>query len=807
MKSVVRLFSVMCLSLFLAACGGSGNELNKSGDGDGNVPGPSTPEASLTLTLVDSEGNSINEVSSAAPGTLEARLSVDSGSVASQLISFSTETVGSLFPGVGTALTDEQGVARITLRAGTVAGAGKVSASYSSGEMSASAEMAFNSAGDDAGGGEVQIALSLTDGAGNPIEAITANSPGRLVATVTGIAKPTIVTFKTTKGNLPIDTAVTNDEGLAWVDIYAGSDLGAGVVTATLASGESGDSVVVIGATDVQMGSGNPFASGQAEVSIAQLSAGGTATVTVSIVDEAGNPFSQPVDVNFSSGCSSASSPKASLSSPVTTVAGVATSTYLAQGCVGEDPINVTANAGGINLSASAVIEVLASDVGSISFVSAEPENISILGTGGVEASTVKFKVLDQNGNPVSNQSVSFSLNTEVGGIALQPTQATTNDQGVVQTVINSGTVATSVRVTASVDGSTPEISTQSNLLVVSTGIPDQDSFSLSAEVLNAEGWDYDGTQVVITARLADAYNNPVNDGTAVSFTTEGGSIEPSCQTVKGTCSVTWTSQNPRPDGNSLFDNVAHEPNILPFMGQSYGGRATITATAIGEEAFPDLNGNGRFDASEMTAFLGNDVGGQPYDLDEAFVDHNEDGVFNPQMAGGETGGENETLIDFNSNGVFDTKDGKYNGVLCSIPAHDGCSSTQTSTNVRASIVMVMSGSTAIGSAPQIWDDGGAADEIDIISEGTATVSLVISDLHNQQLPAGTKISFSATAGSVVSKSSFDWPSTNYNGGREFAVLVKGEKDPNSGVLIVEAETPKGLVTVVASIPINIVNN
>jgi hypothetical protein len=50
-------------------------------------------------------------------------------------------------------------------------------------------------------------------------------------------------------------------------------------------------------------------------------------------------------------------------------------------------------------------------------------------------------------------------------------------------------------------------------------------------------------------------------------------------------------------------------------MGQKLGGRATITATAIGEESFPDLNGNGRFDASEVTAFLCNDISGDNYDL------------------------------------------------------------------------------------------------------------------------------------------------------------------------------------------------
>ena len=162
--------------------------------------------------------------------------------------------------------------------------------------------------------------------------------------------------------------------------------------------------------------------------------------------------------------------------------------------------------------------------------------------------------MLDTNGNPVNNQEVDFALSTQTGGITLIPSRASTNNLGLVQTVVNSGTVSTTVRVEATVVDSEPTISSQSSVLVVSTGIPDQDSFSLSADVLNPEGWNRDGTEVQVTARLADAFNNPVPDGTAVSFTTEGGAIDPSCVTTNGGCTVTWRSQQPRPEGHVLGD-------------------------------------------------------------------------------------------------------------------------------------------------------------------------------------------------------------------------------------------------------------
>ena len=648
----------------------------------------------------------------------------------------------------------------------------------------------------------ITLTLSLTSAAtGNATQTITAANPGRVTAVVTGITQAVIVTFSTDIGSIPVPTAITDASGSASVDVLAGPALGAGTITASITSGESGTIVFAVGATNVQMGSGNPFTSGVAVVGTPQISAGGTTTVSVVIVDDNGNLFTDAVDVNFSSSCSSATTPTAILGSPIGTVNGAATSTYLAQGCVGDDPINVTANAGGINLSATASVNVLPADVGSIEFVSATPENIAIQGAGGLggsESSTVIFRVKDTNDNPVNGRLVDFSLNTQVGGIVINPISATTNSNGEVQTVINSGTVATTVRVTASINGSTPLISSQSSNLVVSTGIPDQDSFTLAADVLNPEGWDIVGTTVNVTARLADAFNNPVPDGTAVSFSTEGGSIEPSCVTANGACTVVWTSQNPRPEGQTLAGNGA-SPEVSNTLGQKFGGRATIIATAIGEESFPDANGNGRFDAAEVAAFSGTNISGLPYDLDEAFVDHNEDGVFNPSLGGGQAGGELETFTDFNNDSAFTQADTLYNGVLCSIPAHAGCSAGQQSLNVRAQLVLIMAGSNANLVVDRTIDSPADDDndtDLILVGDSTGIASVIVADLHNQPMPTGTTIKFTSSVGSIVGTSTFTWPNDNHNGGRIFAVTVKGETQPKSGFLNVEVETPSGLITI-----------
>jgi len=825
------------------------------GGSDGGLTRTETPDAGggdtpITMTLSISD----TRVTGAAPVIVTAKIMQGSTAVANRAVTFVTD-LGAFSPSSGSALTNENGDATITLTAGSVRGAGEITASLTSGESS-TIPLGFETQGDDIGVvGDINISVTLIDSEGDPTDTVTSSKPARAIATINGISAPVIVTFNSTVGNIPIASAITDDNDQAIVDIFSGENLGAGTITATIESGETGQTIFVVGSSTVSMGSGTPFVKGVAEISLAQISAGGTTVISVNIVDDQGNNFTEAVDVNFTSGCTGQTPATATLSSPITTSNGVATSTYLAQGCVGDDSINVTANAGGINLSANASVHVLPADVGSIEFVSATPEYISIQGVGSIERpefSVLVFRVLDTNGNPVNNSNVDFSLNTNVGGINVIPTNATTDNDGLVQTVVNSGTVAHSIRVSASISDSNPMISTQSSNLISSTGIPDQDSFSLSADILNPEGWSKDGTEVKVTARLADAFNNPPPP-TVVYFTTEGGSIgnssaDKQCTTDdSGACSVIWRSQNPRPEGHVLGDinNVNHIPEVWNTMGQRFGGRATVLAHTIGEESFPDLNGNGRFDRCEVAAFKGgigkpcnddgsineagvditfsgNDVGGNPYDLAEAFLDYNEDGVFNPSELGGELGGELEEPSDFNRDGLYNLKDGLYNGVLCSADNSDACS-TQKSLDVRGSLTLIMSGSNAFGTinstndavtrtidddndpnTPEVNNPNYDSNDsiVYIAGESVGSASIVIADLHNQPMPAGTVINFISTVGSVLGTSSFTWPNDNHNGGLLFGVSIKGEAEAKSGSLLVEVTTPGGVTTTLAGIAI-----
>ncbi|MDP5145546.1 hypothetical protein ORI98_03715 [Shewanella sp. ULN5] len=845
MRSAIKVYLALICSFLLVACSGGGSI---SEDGGGGTPTPTPVTISVALSVDNTQ------VSVAEPANLTATVTDSDGNAISTLVTFelNDDSYGTFSPATGQVSTNpDTGMATVKLNTASINTGATVTATTSTGE-SASVNLTMVGDGGDIGeGGGAQVTLILADKSGVPIQSISSLIPGKLIATVTGISKPTIVTFQSDIGELPIQTAVTDENGIATVDILAGGRLGAGEASASLSTKEFGKTIVVVGATNILMGSGEPFQNGVANISTDTVSAGGTASVSIKLQDEQGNLFSEPVDVIFTSTCSNKSIPEAELSSPVTAVSGLATSTYLAKGCVDTDNITVSASIGGKSLTATASIKVFPANAGSIVFIDAAPEYIGIKGTGIDESSTLRFKVLDTNGNPVANKAVSFSLNTTVGNLSISPTNASTNSEGIVQTVVNSGTVATTVRVTASIDKTSPLIASQSSVLVVSTGKPDQDSFSLSASTLNVEGWNYDGATVEVTARLADAFNNPVPDGTAVIFTTEGGSIGDSCTTIDGVCKVVWTSQHPRPvgtDSNGPLLNAKGIQDQNPDSalnaevnraggtyygnkyGQPYGGRVTITATVIGEESFPDLNSNnildskkefelfrGTVDDNEGVIACGRDNSGDCYDLSEAFVDHNEDGIYTPfydDTNPNDSSGNRETFTDFvdavNPEGVgeFDLADGQYSGVLCDESVDGVKCSPQTSISVRRTLVLVMSGSDAF--ATKLTDVSGVVDgKLTMKTEENASVKFTISDINNQQMPSGTMVDFKPLGAVTISNDQFIWPSSNHNGGRPFVVNLIGDKQPGVGSLSVLVTTPgdvkKGILqttTEVLNIPI-----
>ncbi|MGA1863847.1 MAG: hypothetical protein ACMUHX_02170, partial [bacterium] len=383
----------------------------------------------------------------------------------------------------------------------------------------------------------------------------------------------------------------------------------------------------------------------------------------------------------------------------------------------------------------------------SIDFISASPQTIALKGTGGPprkETSVLIFKVVDEYDTPVSNQTVNFDLSTEIGGLSLSSTSAVSNALGTVQVTVNAGNMPTHVRVHAFL-AKDPSIRTVSDLLVVSTGLPDADSISISAETYNSESWGYDNVEVPILFLAADIFNNFVPDGTVVYFTTEGGAIIDSSPVKDGVCEVKWHSANPRPPD----------------------GLSQVLAFCIGEESFKDLNSNGLYDANEPLT----------NDLAEPFRDDNQNGIHD----------EGEWYWDYNTNGEFDGEpNGIYNGTLCSDAAEAAGACTKELVYVHASITLLMSGSFAtINFYP---------DPVDLTGEEAQTVLITIADINNNPMPYKTKVELILTNGKFVDDSKsmeFNIGNTNLPGPTLYTATILPTKDAvTSGKLVVKVTTP-----------------
>ena len=183
----------------------------------------------------------------------------------------------------------------------------------------------------------------------------------------------------------------------------------------------------------------------------------------------------------------------------------------------------------------------------SISFISADPPEVGVRGSGDNEFSVLTFEVRDEEGNPVADGTlVLFSLE---GGLDATVTDSARTLDGKVRAVLRSGTRAGTVRVIARV-AERPEVSSGAIPVSVHGGPPDKDHFSLAVEKLNIAGRVYSGLTDRITAYVFDRYSNPVPEGTSVYFSTTGGGIEGSARTdARGQASVDLISAEPYPEG------------------------------------------------------------------------------------------------------------------------------------------------------------------------------------------------------------------------------------------------------------------
>jgi hypothetical protein len=400
-------------------------------------------------------------------------------------------------------------------------------------------------------------------------------------------------------------------------------------------------------------------------------SVGGTTTVKATVLDSIGDPMPNGTAVNFTVDNTAIGT----IIPSATTTNGEALVTFSA-GITTPGTVTVTATSG--IATGETTIDVTGTSAGSIEFLSADPQIISIQGSGGQETSQIQFLIKDNNGNPiVQSQNVQLVLSGPNGGEYLNSVGTTTTNvgtsvEGIASVYLHSGNIPGTATITASVVNTT--LTTSSGVIAIGGGTPSSGHFSLSATTKNLEGGAVDNVQDEILTLLADRYGNKnVLKGTAVSYYSECGAIDRAVALDElGQGLVVFRTQSPAPQdvdpdplptawGSGSCGLLCDQENAVISAFDTYfgiditidqegnnprDGLCSIIAVVDGEEEFTDADANGVYDLGENFVDTYDDIHiemdddpnnvtviapGKPHDptFEDLVVDRNKDGLFN----------------------------------------------------------------------------------------------------------------------------------------------------------------------------------
>lgn len=331
------------------------------------------------------------------------------------------------------------------------------------------------------------------------------------------------------------------------------------------------------------------------------LESGASTNITLKTQDTNTNVNQNNVTVNFNASCGTFE--------PATVVSsnqGDVTTSYKAIGADGKlcgDKQTITAS--GSNITSSTIeVNIAAADANSLVYTTPNAVNLGIKNSGSTASGQIEF-TLYANGVAAANKDVNIELVRApedlsfilLGNRLIRTVKSDPNGKVVV--TLYPGNKPGPVEIKATL-ASNNSISALSKNVSVSTGRVSQDALSLSTSKNSLQG-DKDGDTATIRASMADRNGNPVPDGTTISFVSEGGSITPNCATVQGVCSVTLTTQNPRPVDN----------------------RVTVLAYVEGDKSYNDVDGDNIY--TEGVDILTNNIG-------DFFRDDNEDNFYNANL-------------------------------------------------------------------------------------------------------------------------------------------------------------------------------
>lgn len=362
--------------------------------------------------------------------------------------------------------------------------------------------------------------------------------------------------------------------------MWAGVALLAGCSgTPELTTGTGGTGGGGTGGTTLFLGSGSgaTFQAGVINISSTALSAGGTTTLQVNLVNQAGALYTSATKITFSSPCQThnlatiAVNGVTPASPTITTSSGTVSATYTATGCTGADLITATATPNGQSLTATGTVTVAAAAAaGAIAFVPVTPA-ISQKGAGragGSAPSTVLFKVLDASGGPRAGAAVTFALNSNLDGVSVAPSTAVTDASGEVQASVSGRTVGSAVRVMATVEAANNgTISTESEALCSAGSIVPPSGSHANFSPAPGASFSLGAKGAAVTVTIADDNNQPMPAGTTVAASLAGAA-----GTIAGSTTYDWPCTSPAGGAQFTF-------NVLPPSTGTASGNLILTVT------------------------------------------------------------------------------------------------------------------------------------------------------------------------------------------------------------------------------------
>ncbi|BCU63672.1 hypothetical protein F941_02733 [Acinetobacter bouvetii DSM 14964 = CIP 107468] len=329
----------------------------------------------------------------------------------------------------------------------------------------------------------------------------------------------------------------------------------------------------------------------------ASLSSGASTNITLKTLNQDSDAQNN-VTVNFTASCGTfdpASVISSNQGNVITSYKAIASNGDLCEG-----PVVVTASSPSSSSSVTTTLNIAAVAADSLVYTTTADVNLGIKNSGSAASSSIEF-TLYANGVPARDKNVEVSLEKAPNDLHFvtlnnRSTQTLKSDsKGKIVVNLYPGNIPGPVEIKATLVAS-PTVSAISKGVKVSSGRVTQNGVSLSVSKQSLRT-DIDGDVATIVARMRDRTGNPVPKDTVISFVSEGGKVDSNCMTDdKGVCSVTLTTQSPRP-----LDN-----------------RVTVLAYVEGDKSYIDNNGDNLYTAGTDT--LTDNIG-------DFFKDDNEDNL------------------------------------------------------------------------------------------------------------------------------------------------------------------------------------